>query len=134
IAYHAHPWLVPGGFVGVDVFFVISGFLISRIILSQCDASRFSLVDFYARRARRILPALLLVLVTTCAIGWFVLLPDQFVLLGKNIVAGIAFASNLFQLSQAGYFAPDAADNPLLHLWSLGIEEQFYVFWSLTLL
>ena len=134
VAYHAHPWAVPGGFVGVDVFFVISGFLISRIILSECDARRFSLLDFYARRARRIVPALLTVLGATCIIGWFVLLPDQFILLGKNIVAGIAFASNLFQLSQIGYFAPAAADNPLLHLWSLGVEEQFYIFWPLTLL
>ena len=134
VAYHAHPWAVPGGFVGVDVFFVISGFLISRIILSECDARRFSLLDFYARRVRRIVPALLTVLSATCIIGWLVLLPDQFVLLGKNIVAGIAFASNLFQLSQIGYFAPAAADNPLLHLWSLGVEEQFYIFWPLTLL
>ena len=134
VAYHAHPWAVPGGFVGVDVFFVISGFLISRIILSQCDAGSFSLLGFYARRVRRIVPALLTVLVATCIIGWFILLPDQFVLLGKNIVAGVAFAANLFQLGQTDYFAPDAADNPLLHLWSLGVEEQFYIFWPLTLL
>jgi peptidoglycan/LPS O-acetylase OafA/YrhL len=134
VAYHAHPWAVPGGFIGVDVFFVISGFLISRIILSQCDAGSFSLLGFYARRVRRIVPALLTVLIATFAIGWFVLLPDQFVLLGKNVIAGVGFASNLFQLSQTGYFAPDAADNPLLHLWSLGVEEQFYIFWPLTLL
>jgi peptidoglycan/LPS O-acetylase OafA/YrhL len=134
VAYHAHPWAVPGGFVGVDVFFVISGFLISRIILSQCDAGTFSLLHFYGRRVRRIVPALLTVLMTTFIIGWCVLLPDQFILLGKNIVAGVAFAANLFQLGQTGYFAADTADNPLLHLWSLGVEEQFYIFWPLTLL
>jgi peptidoglycan/LPS O-acetylase OafA/YrhL len=134
VAYHAHPWAVPGGFIGVDVFFVISGFLISRIILSECDAGHFSLLGFYARRVRRIVPALLIVLIATCVIGWGVLLPDQFILLGKNVIAGVAFSSNLFQLSQTGYFAPDAIDNPLLHLWSLGVEEQFYIFWPLTLL
>ncbi len=134
VLFHAHPWLVPGGFVGVDVFFVISGFLISRIILSQCDAGNFSLSSFYARRIRRIVPALLTVLIATGAIGWFVLLPDQFVLLGKNIVASVAFAANLYQLGQTSYFALDAGENPLLHLWSLGVEEQFYIFWPLTLL
>ena len=134
VLFHAHPWLVPGGFVGVDVFFVISGFLISRIILSQCDAGNFSLSNFYARRIRRIVPALLTVLIATGAIGWFVLLPDQFVLLGKNIVASVAFAANLYQLGQTSYFALDAGENPLLHLWSLGVEEQFYIFWPLTLL
>jgi len=134
VLYHAHPWLTPGGFVGVDVFFVISGFLISRIILSQCDAGRFSLSEFYGRRVRRIVPALLTVLVATGVIGWFVLLPNQFVLLGENILASVAFAANLFQLRQTSYFAPDAADNPLLHLWSLGVEEQFYIVWPLVLL
>ncbi|MCP4621013.1 MAG: acyltransferase [Bradyrhizobium sp.] len=134
VVYHAHPWAVPGGFTGVDVFFVISGFLISRIILSERDAGGFSLLSFYARRIRRIVPALLVVLVATSVIGWVVLLPDQFILLGKNVIAGVAFSSNLFQLSQTGYFAPDAIDNPLLHLWSLGVEEQFYIFWPLTLL
>jgi peptidoglycan/LPS O-acetylase OafA/YrhL len=134
VAYHADSRVVPGGFIGVDVFFVISGFLISRIILAECDAGNFSLFSFYARRVRRIVPALLTVVLVTWVIGWIVLLPGQFILLGKNIVAGIAFASNLFQLGQTGYFAPDAADNPLLHLWSLGVEEQFYIFWPLTLL
>ena len=127
VGYHAQ--LVPGGFIGVDVFFVISGFLISRIILTELKAGTFSPMQFYARRIRRIFPALIIVLAVTYLIGWFVLLPDGFSLLGKSIAAGVGFVSNLFQLSQAGYFAPDAAENPLLHLWSLGIEEQFYIFW-----
>ncbi|MGO8913760.1 MAG: acyltransferase family protein [Bradyrhizobium sp.] len=129
VGYHAQPWLVPGGFVGVDIFFVISGFLITRIILTQASAGTFSSLEFYARRVRRIFPALIVVLAVTYLIGWFVLLPDGFALLGRSTAAGVAFVSNLFQLGQTGYFAPDAAENPLLHLWSLGIEEQFYIFW-----
>ena len=129
VGYHAQPWLVPGGFIGVDIFFVISGFLITRIILTQAKAGTFSSLEFYARRIRRIFPALIVVLAATWLIGWFVLLPDGFALLGRSTAAGVAFVSNLFQLRQVGYFAPDAAENPLLHLWSLGIEEQFYIFW-----
>ena len=129
VGYHAQPWLVPGGYIGVDVFFVISGFLITRIILRELEAGTFSAMNFYARRIRRIFPALTVVLAATYLIGWFVLLPDGFSLLGKSIVAGVGFVSNLFQLTQVGYFAPDAAENPLVHLWSLGIEEQFYIFW-----
>src|ERR1700692_3599518 len=129
VGYHAQPWLVPGGFIGVDIFFVISGFLITRIILTQAKAGTFSFTGFYARRIRRIFPALIVVLAATYLIGWFVLLPDGFALLGRSTAAGVAFVSNLFQLGQTGYFAPDAAENPLLHLWSLGIEEQFYIFW-----
>jgi peptidoglycan/LPS O-acetylase OafA/YrhL len=134
VGYHAQPWLVPGGLIGVDIFFVISGFLITRIILTQAKAGSFSPLQFYARRIRRIFPALIVVLAATYLIGWFVLLPDGFSLLGKSIAAGVGFVSNLFQLGQTGYFAPDAAENPLLHLWSLGIEEQFYIFWPPVLL
>jgi len=134
IEYHAQPWLVSGGFIGVDVFFVISGFLITRIILTQLNARTFSSIDFYSRRVRRIFPALIVVLIVTYLIGWFVLLPNDFSLLGENIAAGVMFVSNLFQLNQVGYFAPDSAENPLLHLWSLGIEEQFYIFWPPVLL
>jgi peptidoglycan/LPS O-acetylase OafA/YrhL len=134
VGYHAGPRLVPGGFIGVDIFFVISGFLISRIILSQIRADRFRLLDFYARRVRRIFPALAVVLFVTYALGWLLLMPQDFALLGDNIVAGAAFVSNLFQLRHVGYFDPDMAENPLLHLWSLGIEEQFYIVWPLALM
>jgi peptidoglycan/LPS O-acetylase OafA/YrhL len=134
VGFHAHPWLIPGGFIGVDIFFVISGFLITGIILTEIDGGTFSPIAFYARRVRRIFPALIVVLLATYLVGWFLLLPDAYILLGKNIAAGVAFASNLLQLSQAGYFAPDAAENPLLHLWSLGIEEQFYIVWPAVLL
>lgn len=134
VGYHAFPPLFSGGFVGVDVFFVISGFLITGVVLSRIDAGIFAATDFYARRIRRIFPALIVVLLTICLIGWFILLPDEFALLGEGVAAGAGFVSNLFQLRQTGYFAPAAADNPLLHLWSLGIEEQFYIFWPLVLL
>ena len=127
VGYHAE--FIPGGFVGVDIFFVISGFLITRIILTQVAAGSFSAMEFYGRRIRRIFPALVVVLAATYLLGWFVLLPEAFALLGNSMAAGVAFVSNLFQLTQLGYFAPDAAENPLLHLWSLGIEEQFYIFW-----
>src|SRR5207248_1761497 len=124
------PWMLPGGFVGVDIFFVISGFLITRILLAPGD---ISLATFYARRIKRIFPALIAVLLATYALGWVILLPSQFRLLGENIAASVLFASNLFQLGRTGYFAPLAAENPLLHLWSLGVEEQFYIFWPLAL-
>ena len=132
VGYHAQ-W-IPGGYIGVDIFFVISGFLITRIILTQAKAGTFSSLEFYSRRIRRIFPALTVVLAATYLIGWFILLPEGFSLLGQNIAAGVAFASNLFQLRKIGYFAPDAAENPLLHLWSLGIEEQFYILWPPVLL
>ena len=134
VGYHAQFGLISGGFIGVDVFFVISGFLITRIILGQLGAGTFSFPAFYSRRVRRIFPALIVVLAVSYLIGWFVLLPDGFALLGRNTAASVAFVSNLFQLGQAGYFAPNAAENPLLHLWSLGIEEQFYIFWPPLLL
>jgi peptidoglycan/LPS O-acetylase OafA/YrhL len=129
VGYHAQSTFIPGGFVGVDVFFVISGFLITGIILSQIEGGAFSALRFYARRVRRIFPALIVVLSATYLLGWLLLLPDAFADLGRNIAASVAFVSNLFQLRQAGYFAPASADNPLLHLWSLGIEEQFYIVW-----
>ncbi|WP_249805099.1 acyltransferase family protein [Bradyrhizobium sp. CW4] len=130
VGYHAHPWMLSGGFVGVDIFFVISGFLITRILLAP---GGFSLSTFYGRRIKRIFPALITVLLATYALGWAILLPSELLLLGENIAASVLFVSNLFQLGQAGYFAPLAPENPLLHLWSLGVEEQFYIFWPLAL-
>lgn len=133
LAFHAFPDRVPGGFVGVDVFFVISGFLISGILLSDLDREKFSLRRFYARRVRRIFPALLLVLISCGIFGWFALFPDEFQQLGKHIAAGAAFSSNLTLWRETGYFDNAAETKPLLHLWSLGIEEQFYIVWPLLL-
>jgi peptidoglycan/LPS O-acetylase OafA/YrhL len=132
--YHAFPGLVPGGFVGVDIFFVISGFLITRIIARELAADSFSILSFYQRRIRRIFPALIVVLAMTYVAGWLVLLPRDFALLGTGMAGGAGFFANLVQLGRQDYFAPDASTNPLLHLWSLGIEEQFYIFWPILLI
>jgi len=132
VGFHAAPNLIPGGFVGVDVFFVISGFLISGIILRALARQKFSSFDFYARRVNRIFPALLLVLFAAWASGWLVLFPDEYTLLGKQIAAGAGFALNLTLYGDSNsYFG--AATTPLIHLWSLGIEEQFYIAWPLFL-
>ncbi len=133
VVHHAFPGLFEGGFVGVDVFFVLSGYLISSIILSQLNKGKFSFTDFYARRVKRIFPALFLVLATTLVLGWFWLTPTDYKALGKHVLAGSAFLSNFAFWSEAGYFDVASATKPLLHLWSLAIEEQFYVFWPLAL-
>ncbi len=133
VAFHAFPAWMKGGFVGVDVFFVISGFLISTIIFENLDSGTFSFAEFYARRIKRIFPALLLVLITSFAFGWFALFADEFKQLGKHIAAGAGFVSNLVLWSEAGYFDNSAETKPLLHLWSLGIEEQFYIVWPFVL-
>jgi peptidoglycan/LPS O-acetylase OafA/YrhL len=133
VVYHAVKDVAPGGFVGVDVFFVISGFLISGIVLRGTNFGTFSFVDFYCGRTRRILPALIVVLATTWAIGWSVLGSEEYLALGRQISAAAVFASNLVLMHDGGYFAPSADVNPLLHLWSLSIEEQFYLVWPITL-
>lgn len=133
VGYHAFPSWVKGGFVGVDVFFVISGFLISSIIFGSQDNGDFSFKEFYARRIKRIFPALILVMTASYALGWFVLFPNEYKQLSKHIAAGAGFVSNLFFWQEAGYFDSTAETKPMLHLWSLGIEEQFYIVWPLLL-
>ena len=120
-----------GGFVGVDIFFVISGYLISGIIFTEVQTGKFSFIDFYMRRARRIFPALILMLCTAITFGWFVLFPPDFMMLGKHTAGGVAFISNFLFWQESGYFDANVIDKPLLHLWSLGVEEQFYIFWPL---
>jgi peptidoglycan/LPS O-acetylase OafA/YrhL len=134
IAFHAFPDWVPGGFIGVDVFFVISGFLISGIIFDEMRSGAFRLRSFYARRIRRIFPALVLVLTATVLLGWWILLPQDMLHLGKQMLSSAAFAANFCFWFQSGYFSPDAHGFPLLHLWSLGVEEQFYIVWPLVIL
>ncbi len=133
VAFHAFPTLIKGGFIGVDVFFVISGYLISTIIFENLDKGTFSFAEFYARRVRRIFPSLIVVLVACLAFGWTTLLTDEFKQLGKHTVAGTGFLSNFVLWNEAGYFDNTSETKPLLHLWSLGIEEQFYVVWPLLL-
>jgi peptidoglycan/LPS O-acetylase OafA/YrhL len=134
VIHHAFPQSLKGGFIGVDLFFVISGFLISTIIFQNLQQSTFSFLDFYKRRVKRIFPALSLVLLASFVVGWFVLLPTDYKQLGKHIAAGAAFVSNFAFWSESGYFDSGSKLKPLLHLWSLGIEEQYYIFWPLIVL
>ena len=143
VLFHAFPdSIFKSGFVGVDVFFVISGFLISTIIFRGMNermagtglAKPFSFIDFYSRRVRRIFPSLIFCLLTFLVLGWFVLIPDEYSLFGKHTAGASAYVSNLLLWSEAGdYFQTASQTKPLLHLWSLGIEEQFYLIWPLVL-
>ena len=133
LAFHAFPAALPGGFAGVDVFFVISGFLISGIILQDLQERSFSFAEFYRRRARRLFPALVVVLLASLAVGWLVFLPHEFAQHGRHVAAGAAFLSNIVFWREAGYFDTAAELKPLLHLWSLGVEEQYYLVWPLVL-
>ena len=127
VLFHGFPQIFKGGFIGVDVFFVLSGYLISRIIFDQLNQGTFNFFDFYARRIKRIFPALLVVLFAAYIAGWFTLLADEYGQLGQHIAAGAAFISNFVLWGESGYFDNSAHTKPLLHLWSLGIEEQFYI-------
>ncbi len=124
---------MPGGFAGVDIFFVISGFLISSIIFSALRTNSFSFLTFYSRRVKRIFPPLAVVLIVSLALGWFVLLPDEYTQLGKHATYAVGFVLNILLYKEAGYFDAASATKPLLHLWSLCIEEQFYILWPLLL-
>jgi peptidoglycan/LPS O-acetylase OafA/YrhL len=133
LLFHAFPSRLPGGFIGVDIFFVISGFLISGIIFRANARERFSFVEFYSHRVRRIFPALLLVCAVCLLFGWVVLIPPQFRRLGVHVLGGAAFSSNFILLGESGYFDVDSAVKPLRHLWSLAIEEQYYLVWPALL-
>ena len=122
-----------GGFVGVDVFFVISGYLITSIIWRQREAGRFSFVEFWARRARRILPALFVLLMAVLVAGWFLMAPKDYEELGRSVRYQVMFASNLLFMRQEGYFDAASDLKPLLHTWSLAVEEQFYIVFPLIL-
>ena len=134
VLFHAGVTAIPGGFTGVDVFFVISGFLITSIIQTDLEAGRFSLATFYRRRVVRIVPALAVMLVATLAVGCLLLLPGELRELGRSAAATAGFVSNIFFWKTANYFAGAAESKALLHTWSLGVEEQFYIFFPLLLL
>jgi len=134
LGFHAFPERFPGGFVGVDVFLVLSGFLITALILEQRQRSTFRLVQFYARRARRLFPALIIVLAACLLFGWFALLPDELKSMGKHVATAATFSVNFSLWHEAGYFDRATALKPLMHLWSLSVEEQFYLLWPLALL
>lgn len=133
ILFHAIPRLIQGGFVGVDVFFVISGTLITGILRRDLAQRRFSLARFYARRIRRLAPALAVMLAAMLLAGLVWLIPAQLVLVGRFTWGGVLFSDNILAAFDSGYFGHAAAENPLLHLWSLGVEEQFYLIWPLLL-
>lgn len=132
--FHAGFNMFSGGFVGVDVFFVISGYLITSIILVEKQAGTFSLIKFYERRARRILPALFLVVFVSLPFAWLWLLPSDMKDFSQSLVAVSAFASNILFLRESGYFDSAAELKPLLHLWSLAVEEQYYLLFPVFLL
>jgi peptidoglycan/LPS O-acetylase OafA/YrhL len=133
IAYHAFPKIFYSGFIGVDVFFVISGFLISGIILKMLKNNEFTFYSFYSRRVKRIFPALIIVLLTCLLFGWFFLFSEEYLSLVKNVLAGAGFFSNILYYFESGYFDISTNLKPLIHLWSLGVEEQFYIFWPIIL-
>lgn len=133
VVFHAFPGWLEGGFVGVDVFFVISGFLITSHIFEKLDRSQFSFFDFFGRRIRRIFPALILVMGCSLAVGWYVLLADEYAQLGKHVASGAVFVTNFVLVDESGYFDNAAETKPMLHLWSLAVEEQFYIVWPLAL-
>ena len=127
VLYHYQLLYMPGGFVGVDIFFVISGYLITSLLQDDIRKNRFSLTWFYERRARRILPALFFVLVLTSCAAFFILLPADFKDYGRSIAAATAFSSNIYFWATTDYFGRAAEYKPLLHTWSLAVEEQFYI-------
>jgi peptidoglycan/LPS O-acetylase OafA/YrhL len=133
VGFHAFPNVIKSGFVGVDIFFVISGFLITSIILRELLEERFSFVSFYDRRIKRIFPALIVVLLTSLLVAAILFWPDDFSRLGKHTAAGAGFVANLALWQESNYFDVASDSKVLLHLWSLGIEEQFYLIWPAVL-
>jgi len=134
IVFHLSHKLLPGGYLGVDIFFVLSGYLITSIIWREMALGEFSIVRFYDRRIRRIMPALLFVLVVTAIVAALILLPLDFVGYSKSLLATLGFSANIYFWSDTNYFARLAEEKPLLHIWSLGVEEQFYVVFPFLLL
>ncbi|MYM76019.1 acyltransferase family protein, partial [Duganella sp. FT134W] len=135
VVFHLAPTWVPGGYAGVDLFFVISGFLITGNVLDGLQRGDFSLRDFYRRRLLRLLPAYLLVSAATLAAASYLLIPDDYLFFTTSLAASWAFASNLFfAMLSWGYFGQRSEEFPLLHTWSLGVEEQFYLGYPLLLM
>lgn len=134
ILFHAGFEIFSGGFIGVDVFFVISGYLITNIIMSEMNEGKFSLLNFYERRARRILPALLFVVLCCIPAAWFLLMPSDMKDFAQSVVAVATFSANILFWRESGYFATAAELKPLLHTWSLAVEEQFYILFPLFLM
>jgi peptidoglycan/LPS O-acetylase OafA/YrhL len=127
VGFHFFPNWIFGGYIGVDIFFVISGYLITSIIYNQLLEKKFSIINFYIKRIKRIFPALITVLIATIIFGYFTLTNEEYKLLGRHVKESATFLSNFYYWREAGYFDNRAESKPLLHLWSLAIEEQFYI-------
>lgn len=134
ILFHAGFTIFSGGYVGVDIFFVISGYLITSIIISELEQGRFSILRFYERRARRILPALFFVMLVCVPFAWMWMLPSQFKEFSQSLIAVSLFASNILFWRESGYFAAASEEKPLLHTWSLAVEEQYYMLFPIFLI
>ena len=134
IFFHAGFEFFGGGFVGVDVFFVISGYLITGIILSEINNGQFSIINFYERRARRILPALFFVMASCLPFAWYWLTPSDLKDFGQSLIAVSTFSSNILFWMESGYFDTAAELKPLLHTWSLAVEEQYYILFPIFLM
>ena len=127
VAYHIMPWVVPGGYIGVDVFFVISGYLITNILWGQLKKNTFSFADFYAKRIRRLFPALFAMILACSVFEYFFGVPQEIYEFGISAISSVFYVSNHYFLSKDSYFAEGLENNPLLHTWSLSVEEQFYI-------
>ena len=124
----------PGGYVGVDVFFVISGYLITALIIKDLERGSFSMPNFWERRIRRIFPALAVMVAVTCVAGWFLLLPEDLAKLGASVIAQSLLVSNFYFWRTTNYFGGANEEKPLLHTWSLAVEEQFYLIFPIALM
>lgn len=133
VVFHAFPDALAGGFVGVDIFFAISGYLISQHIIETLDQKRFSLIDFYSRRIKRIYPALIIVLIASLAAGLVLMASGELARLARDALASVAFVANIYFYTTQDYFSQGASASALLHLWSLGVEEQYYIVWPVAL-
>jgi len=134
VIYHAFPGIAPGVFVGVDIFFVISGYLITSIIIASIQNENFTLKEFYSRRIRRLFPTLFIVLLISMVIGWLILYPTEYKQLAYHVKYSAIYFLNFKLIDEIGYFDVESIYKPMLHLWTLSVEEQYYVLWPLILL
>ena len=133
LVFHLDKSWLPGGFVGVDIFFVISGYLITSILTREIDQKRFSLKHFYTRRIKRILPVYFTVAASSLVTGIIILAPSELIKVAESLLASVVFLSNYYFYFNVGYFGGQADLMPLIHMWSLAVEEQFYIFWPIVL-